>query len=354
MHSVCSLQKRKSPNQQKIELARAREGDAHLKNIWESVKKDLWVVLLDVVAVNLSYFLALIIRFYVGGFLRPVAVDRYLPAFLAFAPWYTLLCLLFFMGWRLYGGIWRYAGINDMNRIILANLSTSLIHVLGTVIFVERMPITYYLIGGVLQFVFVVCIRFGYRTLLVEKRKLRRGEKIIAVVVGSGENGRRVVKNLEESEVYKPIAVVGSGSGTMDGVLIKQELELKNVGAVFIADPLLPSSQREEIKRKCDEQKIELLDYTGYFSNLGGRLSLTELLSTIHAPFSVVIDGKETRYEDGAAALSALTERYMVVDVNGKEMRIKLERQKKPSTQGALDAAYAAVMGDEPPQGGSR
>ena len=320
----------------------------------KKLARDLWVVLLDVVAVNLAYFLSLIIRFYVGGFLRPVAVDRYLPAWEAFAPWYTILSILCFALFHLYGGIWRYAGINDMNRIILANLSTATIHVLGTVIFVERMPITYYLIGGVLQFLMIVIIRFGYRVLLVEKRKLRRGEKIKCLVVGSGENGRRVVKNLEESEVYKPIAVVGSGSGTMDGVPIKQELELENVGAVFIADPLLPSSQREEIKRKCDEQKIEMLDYTGYFSNLGGRLSLTELLSTIHAPFSVVIDGKETRYEDGAAALSALTERYMVVDVNGKEMRIKLERQKKQSTQAALDAAYAAVMGDEPPQGGSR
>ena len=334
-----------------LSVHNSREGDAHLKNIWESVKKDLWVVLLDVVAVNLSYFLALIIRFYVGGFLRPVAVDRYLPAWEAFTPFYTVVCILVFAGWRLYGGIWRYAGINDMNRIILANLSTAAIHVLGTVIFVERMPITYYLIGEVLQFVFVVVIRFGYRVLLVEKRKLKRGEKIKCLVVGSGENGRRVVKNLEESEVYKPVAVVGSGSGTMDGVPIKQELELENVGAVFIADPLLPSSQREEIKRKCDEAQIELLDYTGYFSNLGGRLSLTELLSTIHTPFSVVIDGKETRYEDGAAALAALTERYMVVDVNGREMRIKLERQQKPSTQAALDAAYAAVMGDEPPQG---
>ena len=122
-----------------------------------------------------------------------------------------------------------FSQINDMNRIILANLSTAAIHVLGTVIFVERMPITYYLIGGVLQFVFVVCIRFGYRVLLVEKRKLRRGEKIKAVVVGSGENGRRVVKSLEEPEGYKPVAVVGSGNGSMDGVPITPTLALFGV-----------------------------------------------------------------------------------------------------------------------------
>lgn len=184
-----------------------------MKKFLDAIKRDLWVVLLDVVAVNLSYFLALIIRFYVGGFLRPVAVDRYLPAWLGFTPFYTVLCLVVFGAWRLYGGIWRYAGINDMKRIILANLCTALLHLVGTSIFFTRMPITYHVIGAVLQFVMVVSIRFGYRVLLVEKRKLRRGERISTVVIGSGENGRRVVKNLEESELYRPVAVVGSGTG---------------------------------------------------------------------------------------------------------------------------------------------
>lgn len=55
------------------------------------------------------------------------------------------------------------------------------------------------------------------------------GEKIKAVVVGSGENGRRVVKSLEESEAYKPVAVVGSGNGSMDGVPITPTLALLGV-----------------------------------------------------------------------------------------------------------------------------
>ena len=327
---------------------RAREGDAHLKNIWESVKKDLWVVLLDVVAVNLSYFLALIIRFYVGGFLRPVAVDRYLPAFLAFAPWYTLLCLLIFAGWRLYGGIWRYAGINDMNRIILATLCTTVIQVAGTSIFFTRMPITYYLIGGVLQFVMIVIIRFGYRVLLVEKRKLRRGEKIKCLVVGSGENGRRVVKNLEESEIYRPVAIYSSSSSssaTMDGVPIVSSLSLDHIGAVFIADPLMSGAEREEIRQRCGEQ-IEFHDYTGYFSNLGGRLSLTELLSTIHGPVTISLDGNEKTYEDGAQALKELNEKYEVKEIVGQDMKIKLEKSQTDKGE-ALKAAYAAVMGDD-------
>lgn len=302
---------------------------------------------MDVVAVNLSYYLALLIRFYVNFQLRPVAVDRYLPAWISFTPWYTVLCVVVFGAFRLYGGLWRYAGINDMNRIILASLCTALLHVLGTTIFYTRMPVTYYLIGAVLQFGFVVVIRFAYRVLLVEKKRLRRGERIKCVVIGSGENGRRVVKHLEEEGTFEPVAVIGSGSGTMDGIPIitLDSIDWSEVNSVFIADPLLPTSARAEIKEQADRVGADVQDYTGFFSNLGGRLSLTELLSTIHGPLTISLDGKDTRYEDGAAALESLKEKYEVKSIEG-DMKIVLQKSGQMSTQEALKAAYSAVMGE--------
>ena len=48
----------------------------YLKKWKDAVAKDLWVVFLDIIVVNLSYYLALLIRFYVNWTLRPVAVDR--------------------------------------------------------------------------------------------------------------------------------------------------------------------------------------------------------------------------------------------------------------------------------------
>ena len=58
-------------------------------------------------------------RFYVGSEFRPT-VSYLLGDFSHFAPWYTIACIVIFAVFRLYGGMWRYAGINDMNRIILA------------------------------------------------------------------------------------------------------------------------------------------------------------------------------------------------------------------------------------------
>ena len=43
-----------------------------MKKIWNLVAKDLWIVLLDIIAVNVSYFLALLVRFFDNVEFRPV------------------------------------------------------------------------------------------------------------------------------------------------------------------------------------------------------------------------------------------------------------------------------------------
>ena len=317
----------------------------------DTIAKDLWVVLLDLIAVNLSYYLAFLFRFYVNLKLGLDNADVYLSAFIRFAPWYSVIAIVIFAAWKLYGGLWRYAGINDMNRIILANACSIVVYIAGTATFFIRMPITYYAVGGILQFVFVVIIRFSYRALMVEKKKLRsRGlTKINTIVVGSGENTRRVVKNLEDSDAYRPVLVVGTGTGTMDGIPITtlDQTDWKDVGAVFIADSLLSSSEREEIKKLADKAGAELHDYTGYFSNLGGKLSVTELLAVIHTPLTISIDGKDTQFNDGAEALANLTEKYDIDRIDAEKMRISLVHRQKMNAQDALAQAYAAMAGEE-------
>lgn len=325
-----------------------------MNKLKDKIAKDLWVVLLDLIAVNLSYFLAFYFRFYVNLKLGLENAEKYKDAFLGFAPFYSVLSLIIFSAWKLYGGLWRYAGVNDMNRIIMANVCTTVVYVAGTAAFFIRMPVVYYAVGGVLQFVFIVIIRFAYRILLVEKKKLRsRGlKRTKTIVIGSGENGRRVVKTLEDSEAFEPVVVVGSGSGTMDGVPIMtlNQVEWNNIGAVFIADPLLPSFQREEIRRLAEKNGAELHDYTGYFSNLGGRLSVTELLALIHIPLVISINGKENEYENGEKALGSIFGKYDVISIDAEKVKITLEKHHEIDKAEVLAQAYAAVIGGEPPQ----
>lgn len=320
-----------------------------LNKIKDTIAKDLWVVLLDLIAVNLCYYLAFYFRFYVNLKLGLENAEIYKNAFIGFAPWYSVIAIVIFAFWKLYGGLWRYAGVNDMNRIIGANVCAIVVYVAGTAAFFIRMPVVYYVVGGVLQFVFIVLIRFGYRILMVEKKRIRnRGlAKINTIVVGDGEDGRRVVKTLEDSDAYRPVLVIGSGTGTMDGVPIVDidQADWDDVGAVFIADPMLSGATRQKIKEKAEVSGAEVHDYTGYFSNLGGKLSVTELMAVIHAPIIISIDGQEKEYKDGQAALADLTEKYEINRISSEGfLRVDLEKQQKMSTQEILAQAYASVM----------
>ena len=254
---------------------------------------DLLIVLLDVVAVNLSHYLALVFRFYMEH--KMVFTDMetwYVPWFLQFAPIYTVFCLLVFWRLRLYGGLWRYAGINDMNRILLSSALCVVFMFFGTLLmFGRRFPISFYVLGALMQLVFVTSIRFFYRLWMIEKRKLQNwrqhGEP--ALVIGAGEAAHRLVRELEEKGSARPVCVLdgkqraSSASGrAMDGIPVYTGLEMLeyvvkrfDVKQVFIADPMLQSERKNEIERFCRGNGIGLTDY-GYAMYLSGNEELDE------------------------------------------------------------------------------
>ena len=307
------------------------------KKIWNGIARDLWIVVLDVIAVNAAYLLALLLRFYVNFSLRDVAKDYYLPAFLRFAPFYTAAAIVVFALFRLYGGMWRYAGINDMNRIIGANAVTVVLQVIGSMFIFPpgdhwRMPLTYYIIGAILQFVFITLIRFGYRILLVEKKKMtgRNTSAVPAMIIGAGETARKAIAHLEDTPFQAVVAADERYAGKiLNGVPVVENYEasLGSVKVVFIADRRLNEAKRKEIRDKCAELGIEVQDYTGALSNLGGKVPVSSLLSLITGPVKLVTDGQEKEYADGAEALKALQERYEVENVTGATIYLK-----KPSS----------------------
>lgn len=258
--------------------------------------KEWLIVLLDIIAVNLSYFLALLTRFYVNNEFRPT-VSYYLTDFVKFIPVYSIICIVVFAFFKLYGGMWKYAGINDMNRIIAANIVTAVFHVLVTIVFSTRgrMPITYYLIGALIQFVFITFIRFGYRIILVEKRKLasRKNPGTNALIIGAGEVGRNTIRQMEENGAFRPVCILDTKSDvfgrTLDGVPVVGGVDrLENVVSqygiktVFIADPLLQPNMKDKISALCKEKSLDLQDY-GYSFYLSGNESLEENREVVEA-----------------------------------------------------------------------
>ena len=243
-----------------------------LEKVKQAVKNDLWLIILDIVSVNAAYYLALLIRFSLGGS-SMIALSEFPYIYSQFAPIYTVLCIAVFFLFRLYGSMWKYAGINDINRIAGASLVTALIQVAGTLLTVGRMPRTFYVLGAVLQFLFVLFTRFAYRFVIVESRRLSK--KVgNALVIGAGESGRYVINLLDGGSSFRPSAVIDDEfSGmSMDGLPVYASSEIERVIAkhdikcAVIADYELDNEKRQELKSICDKAGLLLKDYSDYLN----------------------------------------------------------------------------------------
>ena len=125
----------------------------------------------DALAVTLSYLAALWLRFDLQ-FSRIAPV--YLNSWKQFAPIYAVFCLFLFWKLRLYRTIWRYASYNELVRTLVASAICFVFHTVGITVLCARMPISYYLMGPIIQFLLVIGIRFSYRFVLLERSKQKR------------------------------------------------------------------------------------------------------------------------------------------------------------------------------------
>ena len=266
-----------------------------MDRIKNALKRDIWILLLDVVAVNLSYYLALAFRVAVnnmgGIFGSPSDVPVYFSAFYRIAPVYTLLCIVVFFLFKLYGGVWRFAGMNDMYRILASWVVTTLIQLVISFLIMQsmgfnsaRMPATYYMLGCVLQLLFMTAIRFGPKTVADEKRRrAKKAEK--ALVIGAGELGQQTVKMLQSGVNYDVSFIVDTEDEhvglLLDGIPVYGFENLENLLAkneikcVFLAEPALTKGEKAKIAGSCKAHGIELKERV--FDTVDDNKPLTEL-----------------------------------------------------------------------------
>jgi len=212
-----------------------------------------------------------------------------------------------------------------MHRILQANIVTCAIQVIGTLVFIRRMPIAYYIIGAILQACFIIAIRFAYRIIVLERNRKynRKQSSVNAMIVGVGEVGRRVIKYLEEMTAYRPMCVVdisnAEDGAMLDGIpiisgteKIEEAVEKYNIQTVIIANTMISPDTRKRIKNYCSEKGLGVQDYTGFLANLGGNVSLSRLLEVVQGPLTLRVGQKEWQYQNREEAIMDLSKHYQV------------------------------------------
>ena len=249
----------------------------------------LLLLFYDMIAINLSYFIALWLRFDCHFSQIP---EKYLNGAIQIVPFYTLVSIAVLALLRLYQSVWRYASVPELMRLFFASAAGAFVQIVGTLMFFVRMPISYYFIGWILMFAALAVSRFGYRAarmIYKEKRKKNHKGKNI-MIIGAGEAGKELLDEMLRSnhlhvqpkcfidddaskhgKYINDIPIVGSRNEIMTAA---QRYEIDQI---ILAIPTLNTKERRDILAICKETGCELLTVPGIYQLLNGDVSVSSL-----------------------------------------------------------------------------
>lgn len=269
------------------------DGKRHIEH-WQVIA--VFLMVYDIAAINLAYFLALWIRFDCRySEIPPV----YLQSFLRFAPVYTICCVAIFWRLRLYKSIWKFASYSELARVTAANVLTALLHIVGITLMMNldgtreygRMPISYHVIGILAQTVLTLGIRFSYRFILLQRRsreKISGGETPASrvMLIGAGSAGRMILRDLNVAKETneRVCCIIDDDSNKwnrfIDGVIVAggREMIMKavedyQIEKIFVALPSATPEERRDILNICKETGCELKNMPGIYQFVTGEVT---------------------------------------------------------------------------------
>ena len=254
---------------------------------WEVVTMLLMVY--DFLAVTVSYFAALWIRF---DCRFSMIDDKYLQAYYRTILIYAGFCIVVFWFLRLYKSIWRFASYAEIQRVIYATVITGIVHAVYMTKFVLRMPISYYVFGLVIQFCLTLGIRFAYRFILLMRGRQwnRAGSGKRVMLIGAGRAGQMIFRDIkgakETDEIVccfidddknkwgryiDNIPIFGGRESIMEAV------DKFGIEKIYVAIPSAKPEDKREILRICNETPCELMNLPGMYQLFTGEVSVSKM-----------------------------------------------------------------------------
>ena len=309
---------------------KTRRWSGHIEH-WQIVA--ILLAVYDFVAVCVSYFLALWLRF--DGTYSAIP-EQYLNPYLSFIVPMALVSIVIFIFFRMYSGMWRFASFSELMRTCLGSLASSLLHtILITVIF-YRMPISYYILGAFFQGGFLVVVRFSFRFVQILKKRHEPVEGKRVMLIGAGNSGQMILRDMERAtEVRdKVVCIIDDNKNKwnryLNGIPIvggRDEIlaaaEKYKIDEIFLAIPSASMQQKRDILNICNETGCKLRQLPGMYQFVTGEV-------TVSAMKDVAIEdllGREPIKADMAEVFMFITGKTVLVTGGGGSIGSELCRQ---------------------------
>lgn len=256
---------------------------------WKVIAVGLMVY--DILAIAFSYFFGLWLRF---DFQFTSIPTEYLYSYVRFLPFYIIASLLFFWFMRMYRGMWRFAGFNELLRYSLSSLIASAAHTVLITLVCGRMPFSYYIVGAAAQLILVVGIRFSYRfyiQVIVGKEHTEEetpAQKVM--IIGAGAAGRTVVRELQQSSKTNtvPCCFIDDNPNKwnrfVEGVPvvggredIPKFVEKFGISEIYFCIPTVSAEEKKNILDICKETGCKMMSLPGIYQLANEEVLVSKL-----------------------------------------------------------------------------
>ena len=202
--------------------------------------------------------------------------------------------LIFFVIWKLYRSVWRYASANELVNIVGATACASLAQFVYCKFTDNRMPRSYSVLYFFLLTLAICCIRFGYRILRLINNKrmnlLGKEHCVNVMIIGAGAGGDMILKEIENSrylsmrakciiddqpgchgKLMRGVPIVGGRESILDAV------GRYSIDEIIFAIPSAGVQTRKEILDICKESGCKLRTIPGTYQLINGDVSVSSL-----------------------------------------------------------------------------
>lgn len=262
------------------------------KDSAQLIRRRLFLVLYDILAVLISGYLALCVRF---DFSFSEIPTNYEHVMLRVMPYSIGITILIFIIFRLYSSLWTYAGMVEIVNIAAAGIVSGFAELLLIMVLnknvVVPMPRSYYFLYTVFLMVLIFLSRFSYRGFRAFiRRRVNEGTQKKVLIIGAGAAGDAIIREIKNSS-YLDMKIVGAIDDNPNKIgnyihgikiignrdtIIENTKEL-DVDIIILAIPTASAKDIKELLNICKETGCELKRLPGIYQLVNGEVSVSKL-----------------------------------------------------------------------------
>ncbi len=247
------------------------------------------LIITDIIIINATVFLSLIMRFDVNLASIPT---EYIDKFkLEIIP-YTLVTLVIFWLFRMYHSLWQYASIAELYKIAEACIISELAHIILTSFSGLMLPRACYFTAFVFLLVAMCMSRFMYRMIRGVINRFRKTEQQVRImIIGAGDATNVLMREISNSRYLdnsKVVAIIDDDPakvgkfirgvkvvGTRDQ--IKAYARYYKVDEIIFAIPSASMQIKRDILNICKETECDLKILPGVYQMVDGEVDINQL-----------------------------------------------------------------------------